>query len=285
VTIAAGGFAGIAGRIAPAPCYDPGMDPVRTAVVTGASSGIGEACARALAREGLHVVLGARRHDRLEQVATSIRDAGGTATAVACDVTDETQVAHLLLTAIDQTGRLDVVICNAGLGYNGRLDETSVETMRRLLEVNFFGTFHAARGAVAHFRTVGAGHLFIVSSIVGRKGVARMGAYAATKFAQAGLGESVRAELAGTGVHVTMVYPISTETEFRTAMRQAWGQDVAGVGPQQTPEQVADAMVRCLHRPRADLYPFRGSRLVAVAAALLPGLADRVSSRFSRKPR
>nr|MBA2355817.1 hypothetical protein [Acidobacteriota bacterium] len=63
------------------------------------------------------------------------------------------------------------------------------------------------------------------------------------------------------------------------------GQDVAGVGPQQTPEQVADAMVRCLRRPRADLYPFRGSRLVAVAAALLPGLADRVSSRFSRKPR
>jgi short-subunit dehydrogenase len=157
--------------------------------------------------------------------------------------------------------------------------------MRRLLEVNYFGTFHAARAAVTHFRRVGRGHLFIVSSIVGRKGVPRMGAYAATKFAQAGLGESVRAELAGTGIHVTMVYPISTETEFRRAMAREWGQEVAGTGPRQTPDRVAASMVKALRRPRADVYPFRGSRLVAVASALVPGLADRISARFSRKPR
>jgi short-subunit dehydrogenase len=257
----------------------------RTAVITGASSGIGEACARAFASEGLHVVLGARREAQLAQVADQIVAAGGAATAVPCDVTDAAQVERLVTAALDATGRLDVMVCNAGLGYNGRLDETDADRMRRLMEVNFFGTFHAARAAVAHFRQAGRGHLFIVSSIVGRKGVPRMAAYAATKFAQVGLGESVRAELAGTGVHVTLVYPISTETEFRRAMVREWGLDVSGAGPRQSPEHVAATMVRALRHPRADVYPMRLSRLVPAASALLPGLADWVATRFSRTPK
>jgi short-subunit dehydrogenase len=230
-------------------------------------------------------VLAARRTDRLSAVAAAIAADGGRATPVTCDVTDARQVDALVTTALSATGRLDVMVCNAGLGYNGRLDETSAEDMRRLMDVNYFGTFHAARAAVAQFRQAGRGHLFIVSSIVGRRGVPRMSAYAATKFAQAGLGESVRAELAGSGIHVTMVYPISTETEFRGAMAREWGQEVAGAGPRQTPGHVAAAMVKALRRPRADVYPLTGSRLIAAASALVPGLADRVSARFSRKPR
>lgn len=263
----------------------PRMADRRTAVITGASSGIGEACARAFAREGLHVVLAARREAELARVAADIAAAGGAATAVPCDVTDAAQVEALVAGAVAVTGRLDVVVANAGLGYNGRLDETDLDTMRHLMEVNYFGTFHAARAAVRHFRTTGAGHLFIMSSIVGRKGVPRMGAYAATKFAQVGLGESVRAELAGTGVHVTLVYPISTETGFRSAMAREWGQDVAGAGPRQSPDHVAATMVRALRRPRADIYPMRASRLVAAASALVPGLADWVSAKFTRTPK
>ena len=256
-----------------------------TAVITGASSGIGEACALAFASEGLHVVLAARRADQLDRVAAAISAAGGSATAVVCDVTDAAQVDTVVARAVAVTGRLDVMVCNAGLGYNGRLDETDAATMRHLMEVNYYGTFHAARAAVRHFRVAGRGHLFIVSSIVGRKGVPRMSAYAATKFAQVGLGESVRAELAGTGIHVTMVYPISTETGFRRAMVREWGLDVAGSGPRQSPEQVATAMVGALRRPRADVYPWRLARVVPAASALLPGLADWVATRFTRKPR
>lgn len=262
----------------------PGMSDRRTAVITGASSGIGKACAQAFAREGLHVVLAARRADLLDRLAAEIIAAGGAATVVPCDVTDASRVQHVVATALAITGRLDVMVCNAGLGYNGRLDETEADAMRRLMEINYFGTFHAARAAVRHFRSTGHGHLFIMSSIVGRKGMPRMGAYAATKFAQAGLGESVRAELAGTGIHVTMVYPISTETEFRSALAREWGLDVSGVGPRQSPEHVASTMVRALRRPRADIYPMRVSRLVPVAAALWPGLVDWVSTRFTRKP-
>ncbi|MCC6162367.1 MAG: SDR family NAD(P)-dependent oxidoreductase [Acidobacteria bacterium] len=261
------------------------MGDRRTAVITGASSGIGQACAEAFAREGLHVVLAARRLDRLEHVAATIVGAGGAATPVACDVTDPAQVDRAMDTAIAATGRIDVMVCNAGLGYNGRLDETDADAMRRLMDVNYFGTFHAARAACRHFRLQRHGHIFIVSSIVGRKGVPRMGAYAATKFAQAGLGESVRAELAGTGIHVTLVYPISTETEFRSAIAQEWGMDVSGSGPRQSPEHVATTMVRALRRPRADVYPMALTRLIPAASALLPGLADWVSARFSRTPR
>lgn len=261
------------------------MNDRRTAVITGASSGIGKACAEAFAREGLHVVLAARRPDLLDTVAAGIVAAGGAATAVPCDVTDPAQVDHVVSSALAVTGRLDVMVCNAGLGYNGRLDETDADAMRRLMEVNYFGTFHAARAAVRHFREVGRGHLFIVSSIVGRRGIPRGGAYAATKFAQAGLGESVRAELAGTGIHVTLVYPVSTDTPFREALSREWGMNVAGAGPKQSAEHVARRMVQALRRPRADVYPLRASRLIPAAAALLPGLADWVSTRFTRTPK
>lgn len=258
------------------------MHDVRTAIITGASSGIGEACARAFAREGLHVVLAARRADRLEAVCADIRAKGGRATPIVCDVTDATQVDQLVAAAITETGRLDVMVCNAGIGFNGRIDETDARQMQRLMDVNFFGTFHAARAAVAHFRRENRGHLFIMSSIVGRRGIPRMGAYAATKFAQVGLGESVRAELAGTPIRVTLVYPVSTETEFRAAAEREWGQRISGTGPRQSPEVVAGTMVRALRRPVPEIYPMPNSKALAVMAAAAPRLIDRLVRRFTR---
>lgn len=258
---------------------------MRTAIITGASSGIGAACARAFAGAGLRVVLVARRADRLDEVVAAIRAAGGDASAVVADVTDEAAMDRVVADAVEAYGGVDVMVCNAGVGWNGRLDETPTDVMRQLMEVNFFGTFYAARAAVRHFRAARRGHLFIVSSIVGRRALARGGAYAATKFAQVGLGEAARAELRGSGVHVTLVHPVSTDTEFRDAMARDFGQAVRGSGPRQPAEVVARAMTRCLRRPRADLYPFRGSRVVGVLGALAPGLVDRLAARFSRAPR
>ena len=227
-------------------------------------------------------MLAARRLERLEALADEIIEAGGHASAVEADVTVEDDMMQLVSETVARHGRLDVMVCNAGVGFNARLDETPTDVMRRLMEVNFFGTVFAAREAVRHFRRTGTGHLFIVSSIVGRRGIPRGGAYAATKFAQVGLGEAARAELAGTDVHVTLVHPISTDTEFREAMARDFGQEVKGSGPRQSPDAVARAMTRCLRRPRADIYPFTGSRLVAVVSALLPGLTDRIAARFAR---
>ena len=115
------------------------------------------------------------------------------------------------------------MICNAGFGIAGAIDEIAPDQMQRLMDVNYIGTYHATRAALPLFRRQGPGHLIIVSSIVGKRGVPYMGAYSATKFAQVGLAECLRAELAGTGIHVSVVYPVSTETEFFDVMSRETG--------------------------------------------------------------
>src|SRR5439155_9249350 len=113
--------------------------------------------------------------------------------------------------------------CNAGFGVAGAIDEITPEQMRSLVDVNFMGTYFAARAALPVFRRQGRGHLVIVSSIVGKRGVPYMGAYSATKFAQVGLAECLRAELAGSSIHVSIVFPVSTETEFLEFMARESG--------------------------------------------------------------
>ena len=95
--------------------------------------------------------------------------------------------------------------------------------MHKLVDINYFGTYHATRAALPVFRRQGRGHVIIVSSIVGKRGVPYMGAYSATKFAQVGLAECLRAELAGSGIHVSVVYPVSTDTEFFDVMSRETG--------------------------------------------------------------
>src|SRR4051812_28305986 len=255
----------------------------RVAVITGASSGIGLACAEALARRGVAVVLGARRADRLAHAVETIRAAGGRAEAVTMDVTVEADVTRLIAHARETFGGLDAAICNAGFGYYGTLEGTPPEIMRRMMDVNFFGTYLTARAALPGFRTQGRGHLIFISSIVGRRGIPFMGGYSATKAAQAGLAESLRSELTGTDIHVSAVYPVSTETEFRSAMERDYGYVVSGLGPKQPVGDVAAAIVRCVEHPRAELYPHRTSRGLAILNAVAPAFTDRLVRRYGRK--
>src|SRR4051794_39363227 len=206
----------------------------RVAAITGASSGIGLACAKHLAREGVAVVLGARRMSLLECTADQIRAAGGRAAIAQIDVVREGDVQALVAIAEREFGRLDVMLCNAGFGYYGPIDETPADVMRRMMDVNYMGTFHGAAAALPVFRRQNSGHLIFVSSIVGRRGVPLMGAYTATKMAQAGLAESLRGEFAGTPIHVSCVYPVSTPTEFIDAMARDYGYRISGLGPKQT---------------------------------------------------
>ena len=255
----------------------------RSAVITGASSGIGLACAEHFAREGIAVVLAARRADRLEQAAATIRAAGGRAEAVVADVTSEPDMRRLVERALDVFGGLDIMVCNAGFGYYGTVEDTPPEIMRRMMDVNFMGTYFGTRAALPVFRRQGYGHLLIVSSIVGRRGIAQMSGYSATKAAQVGFAESLRAEFAGTAIHVSVVIPVSTDTEFREAMRRDYGHSVTGVGPKQTADAVAQAMVRSLARPQAEVYPHRLSRALTVLNAAAPSIADRLVRKYGRR--
>ncbi|HVC19440.1 MAG TPA: SDR family NAD(P)-dependent oxidoreductase [Vicinamibacterales bacterium] len=257
----------------------------KVVVITGASAGIGEATAMELAGGGAAVVLAARRQDRLDALAGRITGAGGRALAVATDVASEPDVRALIDRTIAEYGRLDVLICNAGFGVKGTLEEHSHEMMRRLLDVNFMGTFFAARAALPIFRQAGRGHLIFVSSIVGRRGAPFLGGYAATKFAQVGLAEALRAELAGSGIHVSVICPVATDTEFSAVMQQhSPGRKIGWVGPQQSAEQVARAIAACVRHPRPEVYPYRKSRMLPFITWLAPAFSDRLMQRFGQSP-
>jgi short-subunit dehydrogenase len=255
----------------------------RVAVITGASAGIGLECAGQFAREGLAVVLGARREEKLAQIVERIAASGGRATAVRCDVSSEADVIRLVAQAMDTYGRLDVMMCNAGFGYYGTVEDTPPDVMRRMMDVNFMGTYFGARAALPIFRRQRSGHLIFTSSIVGRRGIPFMSGYSATKAAQAGFAESLRSEFAGTDIHVSCVFPISTATEFRDAMTRDYGHSVAGLGPKQTVEQVGRAIVACLRRPRPEVYPHATSRVLVVLNALAPGFTDRLVRKYGRR--
>ena len=255
----------------------------RTAAITGASSGIGLACAEHLARAGVSVALGARRTDMLDAAVARIRAAGGRAEAVTMDVTVEEDVARLVTRARDTFGGLDIMICNAGFGYYGSVEETPPELMRRMMDVNFMGTFYGARAALPIFRAQHSGHLILVSSIVGQRGIAQMSGYSATKAAQAAFAESLRTEFAGSAIHVSAVFPISTETEFRHAMQRDFGHSVSGLGPKQSMDDVARAIVACVRHPRPEVYPHRISRALTILNAVAPSYTDRLVKKYGRR--
>jgi short-subunit dehydrogenase len=260
------------------------MDPKGlVAAITGASSGIGLAIAGELARAGASVALGARRADRLDQAVRAIRAAGGSAEAVTVDVTSEADVLRLVTRAREAFGRLDIMVCNAGFGYYGTVEQTEPEVMRRMMDVNFMGTFYGARAALPVFRRQQSGHLVIASSIVGKRGIAQMSGYTATKAAQAGFAESLRTEFAGTDVHVSVVFPVSTDTEFRDAMGRDYGHTVSGLGPKQSAGTVARAVLACIRRPVPEVYPHAASRALAILNALAPGYADRLVQKYGRR--
>jgi short-subunit dehydrogenase len=257
----------------------------RVIAITGASAGIGRATALRLARSGASLVVCARRADRLDTLAQEIAAAGGQALACAGDVTRAADMNALVAHALERFGRLDVMMCNAGFGVAGAIDDIAPDQMQKLIDVNYTGTYHATRAALPVFRRQASGHVIVVSSIVGKRGVPYMGAYAATKFAQVGLAECLRSELLGSGIHVSVVFPVSTETEFFDVMSRETGTAVTRAGgPSQHVDVVAEAIARAIDRPVPEVYPYPRSRALVVLNALAPGVCDRVVKRFGRKP-
>lgn len=250
--------------------------------ITGASAGIGRATAVRAAAEGATVLVSARRADRLERLVGDIHAAGGTALAVAGDVANEDDMHGLVDVATTTYGRLDVMICNAGIGYHGPLDQMPADAMRRLVDVNVLGTLYAAQAALVVMRKQQRGHIIAVSSIAGRRGVGGSSVYSATKAAQIGFIEGLRAEFFGSDLHASLVYPVSTRTEFHDAMARDFGHAVSGKGPSQSSDEVARAIVECIVSPRAEVYPYRSAWWLSVMSVVAPRQADRFVKRFGR---
>jgi short-subunit dehydrogenase len=262
------------------------MSPLQGAVVavTGASAGIGRETALAFARQGAKLAVCARRLDRLEALAEAVQAVGSECLVMAVDVGEQEQVRRFVEGAVARFGRLDVLVNNAGYGVRGRVEETPADAYERLMRVNYLGTVFGCQVAVPIMRRQGRGVIINVSSIVGHRAMPGGAAYGATKAAQIGLTEALRVELRGSGVHVSSVHPIGTETEFAAvATRESGGAAGGPIGPQQSARDVARAIVRCAQRPRPEVYPYALSRAWVWANALWPSLVDRLAARMSSK--
>ncbi|HKZ05271.1 MAG TPA: SDR family NAD(P)-dependent oxidoreductase [Methylomirabilota bacterium] len=254
----------------------------RVALVTGASAGIGAATARAFAAAGMRVALCARRRDRLEALAAELR-ARTDASVHAVDVTDEKAVRAMVDEVAGRFGALDVLVNNAGRGLAARFEDTRPDELRALLELNLIAVLTATQAALPIMRRQGRGHVINVSSIVGRRNLPGRTAYGATKFGLGGLTEALRLELRGTGIAVSLVYPIFTLTEFHEVETRR--EPLKRTGPAQSAETVARAILRCVRRPRPEVYPYAPARLLAGLAAVAPGLVDRLMDRALRRAR
>ncbi|MEW6635778.1 MAG: SDR family oxidoreductase [Actinomycetota bacterium] len=252
----------------------------KVAIVTGASSGIGEATGRELARRGAAVVLAARNTGKLSVLEREISASGGRVLAVETDVADRGSVEAMVERTVTTFGAPGILVNNAGLGLSGRIAEVRPEDFRYVFEVNVMGTLHCVQSALRHMGR--GGRIINVSSVVGRRAVPKVGAYCATKFALNALSDALRVEIADRGITVTSVYPGTTRTAFRENSRRTKdekrGWRPRGVTPERVAQRIADAAES---GPR-DVYVTLPDRVYVAAVTVLPGAADRILRRWAR---
>ena len=186
----------------------------KVVVITGASSGLGEATARHLSAQGARVALGARRGDRIKALASELTAKGGKAIAVATDVTHVEQVKGLVEAAVKAYGRVDVMINNAGLMPQSPLDRLKIDDWDRMIDVNIKGVLYGIAAALPHMKQQKSGHIINVSSVAGHKVRAGGAVYAATKHAVLALSEGLRQEVKPYNIRTTVISPGAVATEL-----------------------------------------------------------------------
>ncbi len=246
----------------------------KVAVVTGASSGIGEATARALAGRGAAVVLAARAEEKLRFLEREISAAGGRALPVETDVTDRDSVETMVKRTIEEFGSLDILVNNAGLGLSGRVEDLRADDLRYLFEVNLVGPLICAQAALPRMNR--GGRIINVSSVVGKRAIPKVGGYCATKSALNALSDTLRVEVASRSITVTSVYPGTTQTAFRENSRRTKDEKRGWRPRGVTPEKVAQKIVAAAESGGRDVYVTLPDRRFVTGTTLAPGLFDRL---------
>ncbi len=263
----------------------------KTVVITGASAGIGEELAVALARRGAHVVLAARGEESLARVKQRCEQAGGRALVVPTDVSDPEACRQLVERALEAFGGIDCFVNNAGMTMRARFEEVrDLSLFERLMRVNYLGAVYCTHYALPHLKAR-RGLLVAVSSLTGKSGVPGRSGYSATKHAMQGFFDSLRIELLGTGVDVLVVSPGFVATDIRA---RAIGPD-GSVGQGSAAEEegsrmmdartCADLILRAMERREREVVMMPAAKLVMVVKALVPGVVDRLASRMIKQVR
>lgn len=227
----------------------------KVAIVTGASSGIGEATARALAKHGMNVVATARREDRLHKLVDEIKADGGEATALHVDITDEEQTQAMVARTVETYGGLHALINNAGVMLLNPMKKAQLSEWRTMFEVNVMGLMAATHFALPYMMEEDESHLIMVSSVAGRRVGGAYGAvYSATKYAVNAFSEGVRKDYAADGVRVTLIEPGIVTTELQSHIPDP---DIKGLIDQRisggmrplVSEDIAEAIIYALSQP------------------------------------
>ncbi len=250
-----------------------------TAIVTGASSGIGAQTAVELAKIGYNLTLAARRVDRLEAVARRCEQFGCDTLVQPTDVASQSQVQALVDAAVEKFGSVDVMVNNAGFGQFGGVADITEAEMREIFDVNYFGVFFGCKAVAPLMMAQGSGHIFNVSSVIGKRGSPFHSAYCASKFAVNGLSESFRVEMAPYNVKVTCVCPALTETEFFGRIRDGQVRnksDYLTKAHMMPADRVARKMVATIGKNKPELIFTAGGKFLVLINAIFPRLADRI---------
>lgn len=226
----------------------------RTAAITGASAGIGEATAVALARAGAAVALGARREDRIGEIAERIESEGGTAVPLTTDIGVEDEARGFVEGAKDRLGRLDILVNNAGVMLLGPVEGADVSEWRRMIDVNVLGLLYCTHAALPIMREQGGGHIVNVSSVAGRVAGAGSAVYNFTKFGVHGFSEGLRQEALNANVRVTVVAPGFVDTELQghntnPAVVEATEKARSQIGEVLRSEDIAEAILYAVAQP------------------------------------
>jgi NADP-dependent 3-hydroxy acid dehydrogenase YdfG len=225
----------------------------KVAIITGASSGIGEATAFALAAEGAKVAIAARRAERLDAIAKRIEASGGQVLPIVTDITDEAQVNHLVQKTKVELGRMDILVNSAGIGVFGTIDTGNPAEWRRAFDVNVLGVLYAIHAVLPLLKAQKSGHIVNISSVDGRIAQADAGVYSATKWGVNALSEALRQEVSKDNIRVTIIEPGLVDTPFidlisDPIIKQISEEELKTITPLQG-EDIARAIIYAVTQP------------------------------------